>query len=194
MANGDSTKNGKNGSKNGSKGGRPTKYTDDFPKRAYRLALLGLIDTDIALALGIQTETFYIFRKQHPEFAEALKKGKSEADGYVAESLYRRALGYSHPEDKVFVYKGSPVVVPTEKHHPPDTTAAIFWLKNRQRDKWRDVWNLEHTGKNGAPIQMNHNIDLSDCTDAELELMERIGMKVAGKQEKSDSPENEEDK
>jgi len=81
---------------------------------------------------------------------QVLKRGKDKADTNVIESLYRRAIGYSHPEDKIFNNNGKALIVPTTKHYAPDTTAAIFWLKNRRPEEWRD--RQEITGKDGASL------------------------------------------
>jgi hypothetical protein len=65
-------------------------------------------------------------------------------------SLYERGFGYSYDAVKIFLPYGSkePVYAPYVEHVPPDTTAAIFWLKNRDPARWRDAWQLEHvTGK-----------------------------------------------
>ena len=88
---------------------------------------------------GVNPDTWHEWKKVHSEFSEALRDWKVEADSRVERSLYERATGYSHPEDKIFNDDGEPLIVPTVKHYPPDTTAAIFWLKNRQKDRWRDV-------------------------------------------------------
>jgi len=44
------------------------------------------------------------------------------------------------------------LIVPTVKHYPPDTTAAIFWLKNRQPAKWREKQEVETTIKVEQPL------------------------------------------
>ena len=62
-------------------------------------------------------------------------------------ALYHRAIGFSYDTVKIFIDKGQPVVVPYREQLPPDTTAGIFWLKNRQPDKWRDVQKVEHEFK-----------------------------------------------
>ena len=80
----------------------------------------------------------------------ALKIGKAEADNRVERSLYERANGYSYETVKIFMPAGAkkPIYAPYVEHVPPDTTAAIFWLKNRDPAHWRDAWQLEHvTGK-----------------------------------------------
>jgi len=123
------------------KGGRPTKYKDGFARKARKLCALGATDDEIADFFDVHVATIHRWKHRHPMFCDALKVGKDSADDRVERSLYQRALGYSHPEDKVFSTggkDGEPLIVPTVKHYPPDTTAAIFWLKNRRPDEWRD--------------------------------------------------------
>lgn len=126
--------------------GRPTSYKKEYANQAFKLCLLGATDKEMADIFGVSEQTFNAWKKAHPEFLESLKKGKEEADANVANRLYQRALGYEHKEDQIFQYQGKPVVVPTIKHYPPDPTAAIFWLKNRQRRKWSDKQEIELTG------------------------------------------------
>ena len=125
--------------------GRPTKYRPEYNKQAYKLGLLGATDKQLAEFFEVDEATINRWKVEHEGFCKSLKAAKGDADGKVAESLYKRALGYSHPEDKVFIYYGKPVVVKTIKHHPPDTVAAIFWLKNRAKEVWREkqVWEFE---------------------------------------------------
>ena len=135
------------------KQGRPTKYKEEYDKLAYKMCLLGHTDVELAGFFEVNEDTIYEWKKQHQSFSESLKEGKEIADAKVVESLYRRATGYSHEEDKIFQYEGDPVVVPTTKHYAPETVAGIFWLKNRQPKKWRDKQNVELTGKDGGPIE-----------------------------------------
>lgn len=125
-------------------GGRSTSYQDDFPARAKVLAERGALDRDIAQALGIGLSTFYEYRHKHPEFLDALKVGKDVADDAVEAALFRKATGYSFDSEKVFQFEGEPVRVDIVEHVPPSDTAAIFWLKNRRGDKWRDKQEVEH--------------------------------------------------
>ena len=89
------------------------------------------------------------WKAQHPDFLGSLKAGKEEADARVEQSLYQRAAGYSYNAEKIFCNKDGEVTrVPIVEHVPPDVTAQIFWLKNRDPARWRDAWQLEHvTGK-----------------------------------------------
>jgi hypothetical protein len=126
--------------------GRPSKYKPEYAEQAYKLCLLSATDKDIADFFEVDEATINRWKEKYPEFCESLKAGKAEADAHVADRLYQRAMGYSHPEEKIFQHNGEPVVVPTTRHYPPDVTAAIFWLKNRQRDKWRDKQDVEVSG------------------------------------------------
>ena len=137
-------------------GGRPSKYDESFNKLAFNYCLLGATDKDLAKYFDTSEVTVNKWKEEHPEFLKSIKMGKEEADAKVASRLFKKATGYEREEDKIFQFQGTPVVVPTEVHYQPDTTAAIFWLKNRQPSKWRDTQNIELTGANGGPIEVNN--------------------------------------
>ena len=118
--------------------GRPTLFDKRVKEIVSILAPKGLTDAEMANVIGVTEQTFNNWKSAHPSFFESLKDWKREADEKVVRSLYERACGYSHPEDKIFNDNGNPLVVPTIKHYPPDSTAMIFWLKNRQPEQWRD--------------------------------------------------------
>lgn len=124
--------------------GRPTKFKEEYVEQARKLAELGATDRDAADFFGVSESTLYLWKHTNPQFSEALKVGKEKADERVEQSLYRRALGYSHDAVKIHVSSdGSVTEVPFTEHYPPDTTAAIFWLKNRKAVEWRDVTRQE---------------------------------------------------
>lgn len=132
------------------KGGRPSKYKAEYDEQVYKLCLLGATDEQIADFFGVAVSTIHKWAGEHEGFSEARKNGKLVADSNVAEALYHKALGYSHPEEKLFQYDGAVIRADTVKHYPPDTAAAFIWLKNRAG--WRDKQDLEHSGKiEGAP-------------------------------------------
>jgi transposase-like protein len=124
---------------------RRSKYDPDItPELAEQYARDGLTNEEIALKLGISTTTLYNWQKKYVEFLEALKKGKEVVDAKVEKSLLTRALGYDYEEIKVIMNEsGQKKVEKTKKHVKPDTTALIFWLKNRKPDKWRDKKEIE---------------------------------------------------
>jgi len=131
--------------------GRPTGYQPQFASQAKKLCELGATDRDLADFFGVSINTVGNWKTQHAEFLGALKAGKNSADDRVERSLYTRAVGYTFDAVKIFLPKDSrqPVLVPYRQHMPPDTTACIFWLKNRRKDVWRD--HQEHTGADGGP-------------------------------------------
>lgn len=121
------------------KPGQPTKYKKEFAKQAEKICLLGATDEFLADYFEVCIATISNWKNAHPEFLEAIKRGKQEADLKVAESLYHRALGYSHKETKIATFEGKITdMVDVEKHYAPDPTSIIFWLKNRQPKVWRD--------------------------------------------------------
>ena len=119
-------------------GGRKTVYNKSYVKIAGELCRLGATDKDIANAFCVCETTINAWKNKYIEFNEALKKSKSHFDARIERSLAERALGYSHMEDKIFNNSGEALIVSTMKHYPPDTTACIFWLKNRMRSEWCD--------------------------------------------------------
>ena len=109
----------------------------------------GLTDEQISENVGIVPSTLYRWKNEYEEISEALKKGKEVVDYQVENALLRNAI------------KG-------------DTTAQIFWLKNRRPDKWRDKRDLEHSG--GINVQNQYD----NMTEEEL-------MELAKKYEKINS-------
>lgn len=107
----------------------------------------GLTDEQISENAGINPATLYDWKKKHPKISEALKKGKEVVDVQVENALLKRALGYSYREVKVEEDSDGQKVTTTIKEVVPDTTAQIFWLKNRKPDRWRDKQDIEHSGQ-----------------------------------------------
>ena len=128
---------------------RPTSYREEYSDLAYKFCLLGATDVQLADFFDVCEQTINNWKHDHWGFLESLKRGKAIADAEVATSLFRRALGYEHPEDKVFNDGGKPLIVPTIKHYPPDSTAAIFWLKNRMPGVWQDRRDVNVTADMG---------------------------------------------
>lgn len=129
------------------KGGRPSKKSGLDLRQVEKLAKMGWDDQQMADFFEVDVRTWYRWKVTDDKFCQALKSWKDEADQRVVRSLFERACGYSHPEDKIMQYEGQPVVVPTVKHYAPDTTACIFWLKNRDPEKWRDKVEHDHSGE-----------------------------------------------
>lgn len=139
---------------------RPSKFTRQNCAQATKLCMLGATDKELADFFEIDERTLNRWKVDYPEFRQALKEGKEEADAQVGQRLFQRACGYSHPDVHISNYQGEVTQTKITKHYAPDTTACIFWLKNRRPDLWRD--RTEHTGKDGGPIETR------DVTDDEL--------------------------
>jgi hypothetical protein len=142
--------------------GRPTSYHDSYPQQAEKLCELGATDAQIADFFKVHISTLYLWKHTHPEFSDALKAGKSVADETVVRSLYQRACGYEQDEVKIFMPAGSrePVIVPHRVRIAADTTAAIFWLKNRRAEEWRDR----------SDVTVRHEISMMSLEEIEAEI------------------------
>lgn len=110
----------------------------------------GLTNEQIADNLGIGKTTFYRMIKEHSELLEHLKKGKEVVDYEVENALLKRALGYKYEEKTYESIYNKELDMYTEKltkrvtkQVAPDTTALIFWLKNRKPKQWRDKVDIE---------------------------------------------------
>lgn len=130
--------------------GRPTDYREEYNIQAEKLCKLGATDNELADFFEVTEQTINNWKNEHPQFFESIKKGKTLADAEVAERLYQRAMGFEHDSEEIKVVangngEGSSIErVPVRKIYPPDTVAAIFWLKNRQKEKWRDKSEIDH--------------------------------------------------
>ncbi len=127
------------------------RYKKEFVERAFDLCLLGATNEQMAEFFHVSKGTIGNWQKKHPEFADALKKGKMGANAKVARSLYERACGYSCPHTKVFCYEGKIITHTMTKHYPPDTNAAFIFLKNRAG--WVD--RRELVGVGGEAMRVN---------------------------------------
>jgi len=109
----------------------------------------GLSDEQIAKNMGIAKSTFYEWKDKYSEFSNSLKRNKEIVDIEVENAMHKKALGYDVPIKKAFkvketIYENGKKIKETEKieyaeetmHIPADTTAQIYWLKHRQREKW----------------------------------------------------------
>ena len=108
----------------------------------------GLTDEQIAVNIGISRSTLNAWKDKYSDISDTLKKGKDIIDRQVENALLKRALGYGYEEVKEKFEDG--VITErtgTKKEVCPDTTAQIFWLKNRKPDKWRDKPGYEDTSE-----------------------------------------------
>lgn len=130
--------------------GRPTKFKEEYIELAYNYCLLGATDQDLARFFDVAESTINKWKLDYPLFSESLKKGKVDADALVARSLFKRAMGYKYEERKKEESEDGVKNTVTVKEVAPDTTAQIFWLKNRQPTLWRDKQEIDNTSSDGS--------------------------------------------
>lgn len=148
------------------KRGRKSDFKEEYVKLAYNYSLLGATDVQMSEYFGVTEKTFNRWKKQYPEFCQSLKSGKREADSKVAEKLFTRAIGYEY--DELHVEKRGRKILKRKtvrKHQPADTTAQIFWLKNRQPEIWRDRVDTNISG--GLSLKS----ELEELSDEELKVI-----------------------
>jgi DNA-binding XRE family transcriptional regulator len=140
---------------------RPSKFKEEYIDQARKLCKLGATDRELADFFEVSEKTLNNWKLENEEFLQSLKIGKDDADNRVERSLFARATGYEHPDTDIRVIEGQIVETPIIKRYPPDTTAAIFWLKNRKREEWRDKVTNEHTGADGGAIEHDMTLTVS---------------------------------
>lgn len=162
----------------------PTKYSSEMGDRAFRLALIGLNNREIALGLGIAEQTLDLWIATRGEFKEMIDLGRVQADAKVAESFYQRAIGYSHPDVHIMANRvkeydkeghvikeyNQPLMIPITKHYPPDAFAANKWLTMRQKKYWAETTKIEHTVKG----EINVNFLTSHLSNKNLFSMDDL--------------------
>lgn len=108
----------------------------------------GLTDEQIAENAGIGSRTLYEWKQKYPQISQSLKRGKEVVDIEVENALLKRALGFECEEVKEeYEFGELSKKTVTKKMVVPDTTAQIFWLKNRRPDRWRDKQDMELSGE-----------------------------------------------
>lgn len=128
-------------------------FKPEYNEQVERLCKLGVTDHEVARFFNVSFRTVQNWKHDHPEFFEALHRGKLESDTEVAASLFKNATGFTYQQEtlvkkwrKKYNNQGQVVEayeiierVFVEQHALPNTTSQIFYLKNRRPDLWRDA-------------------------------------------------------
>lgn len=122
------------------KKGKPSLYREEYAKQVHRLSLLGTTDEEIAIYFDVAEQTIYTWQKEHPEFLEAIKRGKLESDSKIARATYKSALGKHYVEEEKVV--GNELVM-ARRQIPPDVAAQRMWLFNRRPKQWKNKVELK---------------------------------------------------
>lgn len=142
-----------------------SKFDEKYIHQARIAYAEGFTDVKFCKLIQIGRNTLHLWRKDHSDLDQAIREGKDEFDiGKVERALRKRALGYSYTEkirEPIIIGKkpernilGEQLYVTKtiKKHMPADPTCMIFWLKNRNRDRWKDYKVTEIIGEGGGPI------------------------------------------
>lgn len=161
--------------------GRPTKYNDEVPDMVYRMTRLGMTQDQVAQNLGIPAGTMENWLRNRSAVRQAYEEGRWESLLVVEESLWKKANGYEYEEIKHFEGTDSlgrpwEKTVRTVKRVEPDTTAAIFYLKNRAPERWRDVWNIPGGGGNLTQVNISNTLNLDSLSEEDRALVARVAM------------------
>lgn len=122
---------------------RPSKFNNALKETILDLYKRNKTDAQVAAIIGVSVRTINNWKTKYPTFLHAVKEMKFAADDLVEASLFSRATGFRQVEEKLVFKDGKWERAKTLKVHPPDTTAAIFWLKNRQPENWRENYELD---------------------------------------------------
>ena len=144
--------------------GAPSKFNKINQRQLKKLVLAGFTDKQLADFFDINEGTLNNYKQKHPEFFKSLIDWKKEADAKVEQALYKRAIGYEYDEVTYEKTKAGGLGIGfskgkvsdikhvdcyktkvTTKQVAPEVLAQIFWLKNRQPDKWKDKTDIEHS-------------------------------------------------
>lgn len=166
------------------KPGSPSKWRTDYTRMIFWLALAGMTEMEMSNVIGISDPTFNLWKKNHPDFLNALEAGRAEAVAMAAHSLFRAGIGYELDAVKIIpnrVKTYDPVTgrvikehtevlkVPYKKHLPPNVTALTKFLAAKYPEVWGDRSEVHHTGT------VNHAIDASKLSKKQLKLLKKLG-------------------
>lgn len=146
----------------------------------------GLTDEQIAHNMGITSKTLYEWKNKYGEICESLKRGKEVVDRKVENALLSKAIGFTKTIEKPIkvkevIYKDGKRVKETEHieyaneevYIPPDTTAGIFWLKNRKPEQWRDKRDIALEGSVKTNIE---NLSDEELNEKIAKLEKQVGV------------------
>jgi hypothetical protein len=147
--------------------GQPTKYKPEYDELAHNYRLLGATNETLGDFFSVTRRTIQNWIATHRDFADAVYRGRAVADGVVVRSLFERAKGFSHQVTRTTLYRGEERTVTNTVSYPPDTTACMFWLRNRQRQYWQ--------ARAEAPPEPEIADDIAALLDAAGESMRHAG-------------------
>lgn len=150
----------------------------------------GFISTQLAEVLGCSPTTIDKWMQIYPDFRVAVRRGREQFDSTrVEQSLLKRALGYEYVEKTVksvfLIGKKAnsdvEVAVParevtkTYKMLPPDVKAIMFWLQNRQPDRWKSVAYIQaQMNANKTVTHVNVGVDTKELENMSVAQIKEL--------------------
>ena len=156
-------------------------YDKKYPGIAKFLCRRGATLAELADAFDVSIRAINNWAVKYPDFGQAIEEGKEEVfDPRVERALAEKALGYSVDIEEWFVVDKELVSKVVRKHYPPDSTACIFWLKNRKPEQWRDVQRHEVSGvlPNSGDLRQALLTEFKDLVDQGLLALPAPGRKM----------------
>jgi hypothetical protein len=117
--------------------GQPEHYNPTYCDLARDYCLVGATNEVLADYFGVSRRTIQNWIATHPDFADAVRKGRVVADARVVRALFERATGFYGKVTRTTRYRGEKHTITTTICHPPDTQAFVSWLRNRQPEYWQ---------------------------------------------------------
>jgi len=112
-------------------------FTAGIIRQIRKYTLRGLTEKETASAVGISKRVLMQWKRKYPFFADKLEHWKATAGEQVEYALFKRAIGYTKKQVKIFQYQGEPVVIEYDHYYPPDVKAAQLWLTNQNPEDWK---------------------------------------------------------
>lgn len=156
--------------------GRPRIYDPDIhPEWAKGFFMLGWTWKRVSEAMRIPEKTLKDWAGTYSEFSDAVNFGRSGSDVDVVESLYNRAIGYAHKEEKIFCHQGHVTRVETRKYYAPDVRAQEIYLSRRRPEVWRESKNVDVTDRTlrrevPANFEIEIEADFEEVVAGQLEV------------------------
>jgi hypothetical protein len=140
-------------------------------------AKLGATQEQIAEFMNVNRNTVKEWFKTIPGLYVAVKNAKEQFDLEIINSMAHNAIGFSHEDTQFFMYKGQVIEKKYTKYYPPNVVAGIFWLKNRQGEKWQDQKDVNHKYSGTVNLRKIEDIPIEELSEEQQELIFNINMK-----------------
>jgi len=161
--------------------GRPLLLDSINIEKMCKLLELGATDLQISIALEIGVKSVYEYKK-HARFLQSVTYAENMAKSIVKRGLFKRAIGYSHEETKVFCNKWGDITThKVIKHYPPEVNAINLWMRNKDKTWITSDPKVELNTTNLTNIT-NNTIKAEEITDEhkrrlreDFEILQRNG-------------------